>query len=263
MGLFEAAFVSFESRCSGGNGALQGLDGRRIQGVRAVGRTHAVGISGMANKFLRACERPVMAEWSQAHGSGNDARRSRRMQAPCGPCWRVLCLPRYFLRCLLPSSMSAATRAPPPAPKRMMGSPLAVPNAATPAIGERKLATLARVPLLIIDDFGLKPLRAPADEDLHDLIAERYEQAATIIPSNLDHTEWDQAFATNRLLASATLDRLRHNAYCLELDGPSYRDPKVPPAEKKSPQKTAEKRSKMDSPKGSCETPFGKAPSGR
>ena len=40
---------------------------------------------------------------------------------------------------------------------------------------ERKLASLARVPLLIIDDFGLKPLRPPADEDLHDLIAERYE----------------------------------------------------------------------------------------
>ncbi|MBS1175685.1 MAG: Transposition helper protein, partial [Proteobacteria bacterium] len=44
---------------------------------------------------------------------------------------------------------------------------------------------------------------------------------------------WDQAFATNQLLASATLDRLRHNAYCLELDGPSYRDPKVPPAPKR------------------------------
>jgi DNA replication protein DnaC len=99
---------------------------------------------------------------------------------------------------------------------------------------ERKLATLARVPLLIVDDFGLKPLRAPADEDLHDLIAERYEQAATIVTSNLDFDEWDQAFATNRLLASATLDRLRHNAYCLELDGPSYRDPKVAPASKKS-----------------------------
>jgi DNA replication protein DnaC len=111
---------------------------------------------------------------------------------------------------------------------------------------ERKLATLARVPLLIIDDFGLKPLRAPADEDLHDLIAERYEQAATVITStsNLDYTEWDQAFATNRLLASATLDRLRHNAYCLELDGPSYRDPKVPPASKKGPQKAAENAAK-------------------
>jgi len=91
---------------------------------------------------------------------------------------------------------------------------------------ERKLATLARVPLLIIDDFGLKPLRSPADEDLHDLIAERYEQACTIVTSNLDFPEWDQAFPANRLLASASLDRLRHNAYCLVRDGQSYRTPK-------------------------------------
>jgi DNA replication protein DnaC len=95
---------------------------------------------------------------------------------------------------------------------------------------ERRLAQLARVPLLIVDDFGLKPLRPPADEDLHDLIAERYEQAATIVTSNLDFSEWDQAFPANRLLASATLDRLRHNAYCLVLDGQSYRAPKLGPA---------------------------------
>ena len=101
---------------------------------------------------------------------------------------------------------------------------------------ERKLASLARVPLLAIDDFGLKPLRPPADEDLHDLIAERYEQVSTIVTSNLDFTEWDQAFPANRLLASATLDRLRHNAYCLVLDGQSYRGPKLaPPA--RSPKK--------------------------
>ena len=49
---------------------------------------------------------------------------------------------------------------------------------------DRKLAALARVPLLLIDDFGPNPLRAPADEDLHDLIAERYERAATIVTSN-------------------------------------------------------------------------------
>lgn len=103
---------------------------------------------------------------------------------------------------------------------------------------ERKLAALAKVPLLIIDDFGLKPLRAPADEDLHDLIAERYEQAATIVTSNLDFTEWDQAFPANRLLASASLDRLRHNAYCLVLDGQSYRAPKqIAAAAKPAPQK--------------------------
>ena len=99
---------------------------------------------------------------------------------------------------------------------------------------ERKLATYARVPLLIIDDFGLKPLRPPADEDLHDLIAERYERASTIVTSNLDFAEWDQAFPNNRLLASATVDRLRHNAYCIELEGPSGRNPKVPPAAAKS-----------------------------
>lgn len=109
---------------------------------------------------------------------------------------------------------------------------------------DRKLLALARVRLLVIDDFGLKPLRAPADEDLHDLVAERYEQTSTIVTSNLDFDEWDQAFATNRLLASATLDRLRHNAYCLELDGPSYRDPKVAPTSKKITSKPSQTTAK-------------------
>ncbi len=99
---------------------------------------------------------------------------------------------------------------------------------------ERKLATLARIPLLIVDDFGLKPLRPPADEDLHDLVAERYEQSSTVVTSNLDFEEWDQAFPNNRLLASATIDRLRHNAYCLELEGPSGRHPKLAPPGGKS-----------------------------
>lgn len=105
---------------------------------------------------------------------------------------------------------------------------------------ERKLANLARVPLLIIDDFGLKPLRSPADEDLHDLMAERYERGSTIVTSNLDFPEWDQAFPHNRLLGSATLDRLRHNAYCMVLDGASYRTPKtLPGVAKSTPEKAA------------------------
>jgi DNA replication protein DnaC len=99
---------------------------------------------------------------------------------------------------------------------------------------ERKVTALARIPLLIIDDFGLKPLRPPADEDLHDLIAERYERASTVVTSNLDFDEWDQAFPNNRLLASATVDRLRHNAYCIELEGPSGRSPKIAPSSQKS-----------------------------
>ena len=99
---------------------------------------------------------------------------------------------------------------------------------------ERKLAALTKADLLIIDDFGLKPMRPGQDEDFHDVIADRYERRPTIITSNLDFSEWDQAFPANRLLAAATLDRLRHNAYCLTLDGASYRSPKMVPATPKS-----------------------------
>ena len=89
----------------------------------------------------------------------------------------------------------------------------------------RKLKALAKINLLIIDDFGLKPLRTPQDEDLHELIAERYEHTSTIVTSNLAFEEWQQAFQ-NQLLGIATIDRLRHNSYQLIIDGRSYRSVK-------------------------------------
>ena len=98
---------------------------------------------------------------------------------------------------------------------------------------ERRFQAIARVDLLILDDYGLKPLRAPEDEDLHDLIAERYERASTIVTSNLDFTEWGDAF-TNRLLGAATLDRLRDGAFRVVLDGESYRKPRPMPKTKKA-----------------------------
>jgi hypothetical protein len=51
--------------------------------------------------------------------------------------------------------------------------------------------------------------------------------SSTIVTSNLDFPEWDQTFPCNRLLASASLDRLRHNAYCMVLYGVSYRAPRT------------------------------------
>ena len=95
---------------------------------------------------------------------------------------------------------------------------------------ERRFQALIKIPLILIDDFGLKPLRAPHEEDFHDLVAERYERAATVVTSNLDFTEWGAAF-TNQLLGAATLDRLRHGAYRLVLEGESYRTPRpFPPS---------------------------------
>jgi DNA replication protein DnaC len=112
------------------------------------------------------------------------------------------------------------------------------------AIGsfERRFQQLARVPLLVVDDFGLKPLRPPHDEDFHDLIAERYERVSTIATSNLDFGEWGDAFPANRMLGAATLDRLRHGAYRIELDGESYRAPKpLPPSPKSAARSAAAK----------------------
>lgn len=105
---------------------------------------------------------------------------------------------------------------------------------------DRRLAALAKVDLLIVDDFGLKPLRPPQDEDLHELIAERYERRSTILTSNLDFKEWGDAFP-NRLLGAATLDRLRHGAYLVVLDGESYRSPRTFPESKTVLAKGAQK----------------------
>lgn len=99
---------------------------------------------------------------------------------------------------------------------------------------ERRLQALAKVPLLIIDDFGLKPMHSPEDEDFHDLIAERYENRSTILTSNLDFSEWGDAFPSNKMLGAATLDRLRHAAYRVVLDGESYRTPRPMPETPKS-----------------------------
>lgn len=87
---------------------------------------------------------------------------------------------------------------------------------------EKQMRSLVKAPLLIIDDFGLKPLRVGQDELFHDLIAERYENTSTLLTSNLAINEWIQAF-DNKLLGAATVDRLRHGAYTVILEGESYR----------------------------------------
>ena len=87
---------------------------------------------------------------------------------------------------------------------------------------ERKLAALTRPQLLILDDFGLKPLKASGPEDFYDVISERYEKGSTLITSNRAFSEWAELFG-EPLLASAALDRLAHDAHQIVLTGESYR----------------------------------------
>ena len=93
---------------------------------------------------------------------------------------------------------------------------------------ERKLQQLARIDVIAIDDFGLRPMRSPQDEDFHDLIDARYERATTLLTSNLDFDEWGAAFP-NKLMGAATLDRLRDRAYRIVLDGETRRKPRPLP----------------------------------
>ena len=100
-----------------------------------------------------------------------------------------------------------------------------------------RLAKYLRPPLLVLDDFGLKPLRAPGPEDLYDIIHERYERGSILLTSNRDRSEWADLFG-EPLLASAALDRLTHRAHFPEITGPSYR------AEETKQQLAAQRRSK-------------------
>ena len=76
--------------------------------------------------------------------------------------------------------------------------------------------------MLILDDFGLIPLDDRQQEDMYELICERYERQATVITSNRDFAEWPQVFA-NPLMASAAMDRLVHRAVKIVIQGNSYR----------------------------------------
>jgi DNA replication protein DnaC len=87
---------------------------------------------------------------------------------------------------------------------------------------ERRLAVYVRPELLVLDDFGLKPLRDHGPEDLYDVINERYERASIILTSNRAPAEWPDLFG-NPLLASAGLDRLGDRAEVLIIQGTSYR----------------------------------------
>jgi DNA replication protein DnaC len=87
---------------------------------------------------------------------------------------------------------------------------------------DKRLAAYTKPQLLVIDDFGLKPLPPSGPADLYDVINERYEKASIVLTSNRAPSEWPDLFG-NPLLASAGLDRLAHRAIVLMISGRSYR----------------------------------------
>jgi DNA replication protein DnaC len=91
----------------------------------------------------------------------------------------------------------------------------------------KRLANLARLDLLILDDFGLKPLSSQERHDLLELIEDRHQQHATIITSQLPPDTWHDYFQ-EATVADAILDRIFHRAYRIELKGNSLRKKGAP-----------------------------------
>ena len=86
----------------------------------------------------------------------------------------------------------------------------------------KKLKQLARIQMMIIDDWGLETLKPAHRNDLMEIMDDRHGHTATVVISQLPTDEWYASIGDNTL-ADAILDRLMHNAHRLQLKGESMR----------------------------------------
>ena len=89
------------------------------------------------------------------------------------------------------------------------------------------LASLAKLDLIVLDDFGLAKLNTDNRRDPLELLEDRYATRSTLVTSQLPIESWHDALG-DPTFADAILDRLVHNAYKLKLKGGSMRKKKTP-----------------------------------
>ena len=90
--------------------------------------------------------------------------------------------------------------------------------------GSRKefMETLTTVPLLIIDDFGMRKLPLTAAEDLLEIVMRRYERASTLLTSNRPVEDWGKLLG-DVAAVTAMLDRILHHGHILKCGPRSWR----------------------------------------
>jgi len=86
------------------------------------------------------------------------------------------------------------------------------------------LQRLARLDVLLIDEFGYLNLKPEQGNIFFKLMEERYNRHSTIITTNLVYDEWHN-FLSNRPMVEALLSRLRHHCHTVHIKGPSLREP--------------------------------------
>lgn len=97
--------------------------------------------------------------------------------------------------------------------------------------GRRKeyLEELAAVPLLLIDDLGMRKLPHTAAEDLLELVMRRYERASTLVTSNRPVEDWGKLLG-DAAAVGAMLDRLLHRAHVIKCGPRSWRTKTAEPS---------------------------------
>ena len=126
---------------------------------------------------------------------GSPALSASRLVARVSRC-AMNAWPVCSIRCASPAVMARITNASPP---------------------------LAKTDLLILDDFGLKPLTQPERLDLLELIDDRHGRRSTLLTSQLPIAHWHAYLGDDPTVADALLDRLLSAAHRLELKGESMR----------------------------------------
>lgn len=91
----------------------------------------------------------------------------------------------------------------------------------------RRLAQLAKLDLLVVDDFAISPIGAAERNDLLEVLDDRVGARSTLITSQLPVKAW-HTYLDDPTLADAILDRVVHSSHKIELKGRSLRDPAKP-----------------------------------
>ncbi len=92
----------------------------------------------------------------------------------------------------------------------------------------RLLIRIARVDVLVLDDWGMAPIREAERRDMLEIVDDRYGSRATVLTSQIPPEKWHDLVG-DPTTADAICDRLLHNAHRFALKGPSRRKPEKNP----------------------------------
>jgi DNA replication protein DnaC len=88
----------------------------------------------------------------------------------------------------------------------------------------RLLGRIAKIDVLVLDDWGLAPLREQERRDMLEIFDDRHGTRSAILTSQLPVEKWHD-YVADPTIADALLDRVVHNAHRIKLKGPSRRKP--------------------------------------